>query len=141
MNGQVVSDTGVVRTTFDDSPEDASYDAIMGFIEADEIRLLDSMSENEIKAEVVKDYVKYFGPKAASVSPGVFRRWDNEEFSRGGPVAFAAAGILAQYGSALTQPFEGIHFAGTESASCWIGYMDGAIRSGERVAREILNAS
>jgi len=34
----------------------------------------------------------------------------------------------------------GIHFAGTETAEYWTGYMDGAIRSGERVASEILNA-
>ena len=139
LNGQVVSDSGFVRTTFDNSPPNGSYGAIMGFIEADQMRQLDATTEHEIAAKIVKDYINYFGPKAANVTSWVIQRWDNEEFSRGGPVAFAPPGVLTQYGPALTLPFQGIHFAGTESASYWTGYMDGAIRSGERVAKEILN--
>lgn len=139
LTGQAVSDSGVVRATFDNSPEDGSHGAIMGFIEADEMRKFDAKSEDEIKAAVVKDFVNYFGPKAADVTAWVIQRWDNEEFSRGGPVAFAPPGVLTQYGSALTQRVGGIHFAGTESAEYWTGYMDGALRSGERVAKEILN--
>lgn len=140
LSGQVVSDSGVVRTTFDDSPEDGSDGAIMGFIEADEMRQFDAKPDDEIRAEVVKDYIKYSGPKATSPTSWVIQRWDNEEFLRGGPVAFAPPGVLTQYGPALRQRFEGIHFAGTESASYWTGYMDDAIRSGERVTKEILDS-
>jgi len=138
LNGQVVSDSGVVRTTFDSSPPDGSYGAMMGFIEAGEMRAFDDKSEVEIQDAVLKDYVNYFGPKAAEVTSWVIQRWDNEEFSRGGPVAIAPPGVLTKYGPALTKPFGGIHFAGTETAPYWTGYMDGAIRSGERVAKEIL---
>ena len=38
----------------------------------------------------------------------------------------------------LIPPVGRIHWAGTETATYWHGYMDGAVRSGERVAREIL---
>jgi monoamine oxidase len=140
LNGQAVSDTGIVRSTYDSSPPDASYGALMGFIEADEMRAFDDKSEDEIKAAVLQDYVRYFGPKAANVTSWVIQRWDNEEWSRGGPVAYAPPGVLTKYGPALTKAFGGIHFAGTESANYWTGYMDGAIRSGERVAKEILAA-
>lgn len=58
LNGQAVSDSGVVRSAFDNSPECTSYGAIMGFIEADEMRKIDTKPEDEIKAEVVKDYVR-----------------------------------------------------------------------------------
>jgi monoamine oxidase len=34
-----------------------------------------------------------------------------------------------------------VHFAGTETSDYWQGYMDGAVRAGERAAREILAAS
>ena len=61
----------------------------MGFIEADEMRAFDDKSEDEVKDAVLKDYVNYFGPMAANVTSWVIHRWDNEEFSRGGPVAFA----------------------------------------------------
>jgi monoamine oxidase len=67
------------------------------------------------------------------------QRWDLEEFSKGGPVAVAPPNVLVRYGEALRKKFGGIHFAGTETSLYWTGYMDGAIRSGERVAKEILD--
>jgi monoamine oxidase len=39
----------------------------------------------------------------------------------------------------LTTPFRRIHWAGAETASYWRGYMDGAVRSGERAAKEVLD--
>jgi monoamine oxidase len=33
-----------------------------------------------------------------------------------------------------------IHWAGTETSPVWSGYMDGAVRSGERAAAEALAA-
>ncbi|WP_345561411.1 flavin monoamine oxidase family protein [Streptomyces plumbiresistens] len=140
LNGQVVSDTGVVSSTFDNSPPDASYGALMGFIEADEMRALDSASEAAVRAAVLKDYVTYFGEKAASPSSFVLQRWNNEAYTRGGPVSIAAPGVLTQYGPALREPVGGIHWAGTETSTYWMGFMDGAVRSGERVAREVLAA-
>ncbi|MCJ1440031.1 MAG: hypothetical protein MMC23_000513 [Stictis urceolatum] len=140
LSGQVASSTGVVQVTFDVSPANGSYGAILGFIEADQMRALDAASEEHIKKVVTEDYVRYFGPKAANVSQWVIKRWDNEIYSRGAPVALAAPGLLTKYGKALREPFEGIHFAGTESSPYWTGYMDGAIRSGERVAKEIVDS-
>jgi monoamine oxidase len=138
LNGQVLSDEGIVRATFDNSPSDGSYGALMGFIEADEMRLFDAQCEDAVKIAVLQDFVKYFGSEAANATEFVLQRWDNEEFSRGGPVAYGPPTVLTRYGPALRQPVDGIHFAGTETAPYWTGYMDGAIRSGERVAKEIL---
>ncbi|MEU5042283.1 flavin monoamine oxidase family protein [Streptomyces griseorubiginosus] len=138
LNGQVVSDSGVISSTFDNSPPDASYGALMGFIEADEARKFDGASEAEVKAAVLKDYVTYFGSKAASPTSFVLQRWNNEAYSRGGPVSIAAPGVLTQYGAALRTPVGGIHWAGTETSLHWNGFMDGAVRSGERVAKEVL---
>lgn len=39
---------------------------------------------------------------------------------------------------ATREPFLNVHFCGTESATEWNGYMDGAIQSGERVMNEVL---
>jgi monoamine oxidase len=38
----------------------------------------------------------------------------------------------------LRAPIGPVHFAGTETSDYWQGYMDGAVRAGERAAREIL---
>lgn len=47
-------------------------------------------------------------------------------------------GILTQYGKVLREPVGKLYFAGTETATEWSGYMEGAVQAGERAAREIL---
>lgn len=47
---------------------------------------------------------------------------------------------MTQYGRVIRQPVGRIYFAGTETATQWSGYMEGAVEAGERAAREILNA-
>lgn len=37
----------------------------------------------------------------------------------------------------LRQPFDRLYFAGTETATEWSGYMEGAVQAGERAAREV----
>jgi monoamine oxidase len=46
--------------------------------------------------------------------------------------------LLTDYGRALREPVGRIHWAGTETSTVWCGYMDGAVRSGQRVAAEVL---
>jgi monoamine oxidase len=46
--------------------------------------------------------------------------------------------VLLAYGPWLRQPAGAIHWASTETSNYWNGYMDGAVRSGERAAREVL---
>lgn len=138
LTGQVISDSGVVRTTLDVSPENSTYGAILGFIEADEMRLYDAATEQEIIDKVSQDYVRYFGPQAANATQWVVQRWDNEIWSRGGPVAVAGPGTISKYGKAITESVGGIHWAGTEASPFWAGYMDGALRAGERAAAAVL---
>jgi monoamine oxidase len=59
----------------------------------------------------------------------------------GGPVAVAGCGATTVYGSTIRQPFHRVHWAGTETSTYWSGYMDGAVRSGDRAAREVLDLS
>lgn len=48
-------------------------------------------------------------------------------------------GAWTAYGSALRAPIGPLHWDGAEYATRWSGYMDGAVRSGERIARELLD--
>ena len=49
-------------------------------------------------------------------------------------------GIWTAYGPALRAPIGPLHWAGTETSLVWCGKMEGAVRSGERVAAEVLEA-
>jgi monoamine oxidase len=48
--------------------------------------------------------------------------------------------ILSHYGSELRTPFQHIHWAGTETSVHFMGYMEGAVLSGERAANEVLSS-
>src|SRR5829696_2137406 len=81
---------------------------------------------------------KFFGPRAADPEEYVERDWAVEEWSRGCYGGRFGSGVWTGYGEALREPVGRIHWAGTETAEVWNGYMDGAVRSGERAAREVL---
>ncbi|KAK8022263.1 hypothetical protein PG993_013030 [Apiospora rasikravindrae] len=141
LTGQAVSDSGLARSTFDQSLREGHnppVSALMTFLEADQMREYDNKTEAEITEQVGKDFVAYFGDAAGEVKEWVVQRWDLEEYSQGGPVAVAGPGIYTNYGPALKQSVGNLHFAGTESSDYWIGYMDGALRSGYRAAAEII---
>ena len=55
-------------------------------------------------------------------------------------MGYTPPGVLTAYGPAIRTPIGPIHWAGTETATVWNGYMDGAIQSGERAAQEALAA-
>jgi monoamine oxidase len=140
FNGQVVSDTGPVQATFDNSPPDASRGVLMGFVEAAFARRFDETSLGKLRSAVLENYAAYYGEAARTPLAFVATRWDAEPWSGGGPVAGTAPGVLLDYGRAIREPVGRVHWAGTETSVYWNGYMDGAVRSGERVAKEVLPA-
>jgi monoamine oxidase len=66
--------------------------------------------------------------------------WADEAYTRGGYAGYMPTGVWSSYGLALRLPIGRLHWAGTETATIWNGYMDGAVQSGERAAAEVLAA-
>ncbi|KAK6365148.1 hypothetical protein LTS17_011626 [Exophiala oligosperma] len=66
--------------------------------------------------------------------------WAKEEFSKGCPCPVTAPGTMSSVGHAIRAPFGNVHFVGTETSVVWKGYMEGAVRSGERGAEEVVEA-
>jgi monoamine oxidase len=150
LAGQVTSDSGTVRATFDNTPYPdpqtprVTPGALLGFIEADEARSWSARTREERYHQVLADLANYFGPQALQPLGGIDgyyeALWNREEFSAGGPIGFPTPGTLVGYGPALRRPLGLVHWAGTETATRWAGYMDGAVESGERAANEVLAA-
>lgn len=68
----------------------------------------------------------------------VGHEWSNEQYSGFGcPCPSLTPGVLTAAGDTLREPFQDVHFVGTETAAEWKGYMEGAVRSGERGAVEV----
>jgi monoamine oxidase len=138
LNGQAASDAGPVKVTFDVSPPDGSVGILLGFVEGGEARRWQQLPEAERRRAVLDSFVRYFGPQAAQPSAYTEKDWSAEEFTRGCYGAHFAPGVWTSYGPALRPPVGRIHWAGAEYAVEWSGYMEGAVRSGEATAREIL---
>jgi hypothetical protein len=142
----------------------------MGFILASHARRMSEVSKEERQRLVCEQYAREFGTKDA-LSPLFYveKNWGEEEFTKGCYVGIMQPGTMTQLyvflfifissslppfpshslpsisGKVLREPVGPIHFAGTETATVWNGYMDGAVQAGERaaheVARELISAS
>lgn len=66
------------------------------------------------------------------------QEWMKEQWSQGCPCPVMPPGVMTELGNALRSSVGRLHFVGTETAYEWKGYMDGAVRSGERGANEVL---
>ena len=137
LSGQVGSDTGPVKVTFDNSPPGYAQGILLGFLEGEEGRVWSRRSAAERRAVFLECLVGYFGERARDPIEYLEQDWSAEEFSRGCYGAHFAPGVWTSFGPALREPVGRIHWAGTEYADVWNGYMEGAVRSGETTAREV----
>jgi monoamine oxidase len=140
LSGTAVQIGGYVSATFDDSPPSGTPGVAFGFIGGDRARRFNALSKAGRRAAVLDDFARFFGSQARSPRTYLETTWAAEQWSRGCPVAILPAGALTAYGPWLRRPIGRLHWAGTETSGYWNGYMDGAVRSGERAAREVLAA-
>ena len=84
--------------------------------------------------------VYYFGDDALQPIEYVEQDWIKEPWSQGGYLAYMPPKLLSSFGEDIRQPVGRIHWAGTETGTEWMGYLDGALQSGIRVAEEIISA-
>jgi monoamine oxidase len=138
LTGQAVATGGPVSATFDDSPQDGSLGVVFGFVGGTWARQYNAMTPAARQAAVLAQDVSFFGAKASKPTAFLETSWSAEQWTRGCPVGILAPGTLVAYGSRIREPVGRIHWAGTETSTYWNGYMDGAVRSGERAAVEVL---
>lgn len=140
LSGQVISNDDDLTLVVDNSPPDGKPGILAGFLEGQEARQWDNRSDEELKKMVLKALVKYFGPEAASPTAFYKASWDEEQWSRGCFSGVLPPGAWTGFPNVLRKPFGRIHWAGTETATQWYAYMDGAVASGERAANEAIQS-
>jgi monoamine oxidase len=139
LSGQGFTDTGLARIPFDNSPPDGSVGVLFSLIGGRQHAAWAKLDATTRRTQVLDDFVRITGDERAR-TPDEFleKDWGTETWTRGCPVGHFAPGVLARDGAWLRRRVGRIHFAGTETADYWLGYMDGAVRAGERAAREAL---
>lgn len=142
LSGQAASATHPLSIAFDNSPE-VAHDGpgvLLGFLEGGHGRRAAALSPSARRELVLDGFATFFGPQARQPLEYVEKDWAQEPWIRGGYGAHLGPGAWTQYGRLLCEPEGRVHWAGTETSPIWNGYMDGAVRSGERVAAEVAAA-
>jgi len=140
LSGEGLSDTGPATLTFDNSPPDGSPGVLIGFVGGADARRAATLMPADRRRAVLDGFGRLFGDAAREPERFVELDWAREAWSGGGPTSNMPPGGWTGYGRCLREPAGRVHWAGTETASEWSGYMDGAVRSGERAVREVLAA-
>ncbi len=138
LSGLVLTDRDVPQLAFDNSPDDAACGILLGFTEGIPARTWMQVSPAERQAAGVETLAQVFGPVARNVVEYVEHSWTDEEYSRGCYAGTMPPGAWRSFGKALREPVGKIYWAGTETATDWSGYVEGAMQAGERAAAEVL---
>ncbi len=140
FSGQIVSDRWPFHASFDCSKPDGKG-IFLFFVEGQYARDFIELPQHIRKEKVLSELEHYYGAQARTAIDYTDKCWTEEEYSGGGYAGNFTPGAWTQFGQVLRTPVENIHWAGTETAVKWCGYMDGAIESGYRAANEILDSN
>ncbi|MGY2028333.1 flavin monoamine oxidase family protein [Nocardia gipuzkoensis] len=138
LSGQSAAPGSPATITIDACTDTGRPGVLCVIIEGPIARQVGRLDNTERRGAVLGALVERFGRKAGSPVDYIEQDWSAERYSGGGMLSHAPTGVLTQFGHALREPCGRIHWAGTESSAVMCGWIDGAIRSGERAASEVL---
>ena len=139
LNGFGISDHGAVRAAFDNCPVGRHRPGVLlAFVGGStwkQYGLTTLAARRAGGAPGLRRDVRREG-----AAPGRVRRarLDQGAVDPRWPGRDQAPGTLTTYGQEIRKPHAATHWAGTETSTYWTGYMDGAVRAGERAAAEVL---
>ena len=138
LSGQATSLPGPAQVIFDNTPANGSPGVLLAFLEGRDARVLGGATEAERRKAVTGGLARIFGARAGNPSGYLEKDWSAEPYSRGCYAGVLGPGAWTAYGMWLREPIDRIHWAGTETATRWMGYFDGAVQSGKRAAAEVM---
>lgn len=140
LSGQSAAPGSPASLTIDACTDTADPGIMCIISEGPAARRLTYLDEAEQKSILIGELVDRFGDKAKAPREFHLQNWSIERYSGGGMIGHTPTGVLTQFGYTLREPCGRVHWAGTESSAVMCGWIDGAIRSGERAAAEVTAA-
>ena len=138
LSGFAVADRGPIQMVVDAGPPGGEPGVLVAFITGAPALAMTRIAGDERRAAVLEALAAAVAPEAASATSYRDFNWLEERWSRGAPVGLMGPGTLSRLGPALREPTGSVHWCGTDTATEWNGYMEGAVQAGERAAREIV---
>ncbi len=139
--GMSISNSTEAIWTMDDVTAEGA-NGMMAFVVGDKATSFNQLSLEMRKATIAKNLAETFDDERFLTPIGyVEKNWNAEQWAYGCPTGLMPPGALSQLGASMRAPIGRLHWAGTETASQWSGYMDGAVTAGYRAATEVLEAN
>lgn len=140
FNGSIVRDDRAATPCFDVTPPGSGVGLLAGFFDGDHAVHHRELSREARREVVTSLLAEHFGEPARTPLDYVDEDWTQAHWSKGCYGAFAPPGVMTHYGHGLLAPHYRVHWAGTESATQWSGYIEGALQAGGRAAAEVVKA-
>lgn len=137
-SGEYVGDQEPLRMSFDGSPPDRRCGALVGFILGKSVARWSRAGQAARREAVCQQLAGIFGAEASQPIDYIDQDWSSEEWTGGCYVGLFGPGRMQRHAALLRRAEGRLHWAGTETARQWNGYLDGAIEAGERAATEVL---
>ena len=141
LSGTAFSPYELSHEAYDNSNHGDERGTLVGFVSdrhADDLFRLDAAERRE---RILESLSHYFGPAAKEPLVYYESDWGAEEWTRGAYAASFDLGGLHRYGADLRTPVGPIHFACSDLAGAGYQHVDGAIRMGRLVARNIIEGT
>lgn len=135
-NGQVQTDLPITCTWHSTESQGGDFDIVTVYTGANAGAEFSALSDAERIKTAIEQVEQVCLGSAQYVIAARTLAWPNEPFTQGSYVAYGLGEVTA-YWELLRQPVGRLYFAGEHTAAHQ-GYMEGAVESGQRVAREIM---
>lgn len=136
LNGLGIGNLPLLELTADCSPPEGPG-LLVGFIAADRARRWRSLGEPQRRRAVLADLVSLWGTEAGDPLDLVQHDWCAEPWSGGAFTSFLVPGAWSRFGRHWQAPHGRVIWAGTEVASRWPGYFEGALEAGGSAASQV----
>jgi monoamine oxidase len=136
FSGQVATDDDTLGIVMEDTPPGMAP-VLICFIEGRHAIALSAVPQEQRRERVIASLIRFFGPEAADYLAYDDNDWNVDAYTHG-YVGHMPPGTMTRFGHSLREPVGRIHWASTETATEWAGYIEGALRSGIRAAKEVI---
>jgi monoamine oxidase len=140
LSGIAYCDDPPIQMLVDGTSEATARGVLVGFSGGRAAGDWGGLAAEQRRSSALAAIDRLLGPEAPPPVACAEMDWQREPFAPGGPVGVMRPGTMTSQGPLLRRPAGRIHWAGTETAVEWPGYMDGGVRAGQRAAAEVMSA-
>ncbi|MGH3135239.1 MAG: flavin monoamine oxidase family protein [Gaiellaceae bacterium] len=138
LSGEGFAPYGLVRELYDNTPPSAAVGVLCTFLPGEQADLAARMSPDARRGAILEGLAAFFGPEALRATELIETDWAAEEWTRGAYASTFGIGGLTRFGPDLRRPVGPIHWACADIAGFGNMHMEGAARSGEAAAADVL---